>query len=177
MSILKLKQLKIFETNRLFLTPTTTADADFILALFNTPKWINFIGDRNLKSTQESAEYIINKFRPQIERLGFGNYTITRKFDDAKIGGCGLYDREGVEGFDIGLALLPQYENRGYGFECANKLKEVAFSEFNLMEISGITSEQNTDSQKLLMKLGLQFEKNIKLTDYPEEVLLYKLVF
>ena len=169
--------MKTFETERLFLTPTTTEDAALILALFNTPKWIEFIGDRNLNNQEEAEEYIKTTILPEIEKNGFGNYTITRKFDDAKIGICGLYDRDGVDGLDIGLALLPKYENRGYGFECANKLKELAFTEFNLTEISGITLERNTESHKLLGKLGLQFEKNIKLKGDTEEVLLYKLVF
>ncbi|WP_016989399.1 GNAT family N-acetyltransferase [Flavobacterium sp. ACAM 123] len=169
--------MKTFETERLFLTPTTTEDAEFILVLFNSPKWIEFIGDRNLKTSEDAAAYISNKMTPQIERLGFGNYTVTRKFDGAKIGGCGLYDRDGFEGFDIGFAFLPQYEKKGYGFESANVLKELAFSEFNLTEISGITSVKNIASQKLLIKLGLHFEKKIKLTQGTQEVLLYKLVF
>jgi RimJ/RimL family protein N-acetyltransferase len=58
-----------------------------------------------------------------------------------------------------------RYEKKGYGFESANKLKELAFEWFNLTEINGITSQKNIGSQKLLMKLGLQFQKNIKLTD------------
>jgi ribosomal-protein-alanine N-acetyltransferase len=174
---LKVNELKTFETERLFLTPTTTEDAGLILELFNSPKWIEFIGDRNLKSSKDAAAYITNKMIPQIERLGFGNYTITRKFDGAKIGCCGLYDREGLEGIDIGFAFLPEYEKKGYGFESVDALKGLAFSEFNLTEISGITSEKNIGSQKLLIKLGLQFQKNIKLTDDTEEVLLYKLAF
>jgi ribosomal-protein-alanine N-acetyltransferase len=172
-----INELKTFETERLFLTPTNKADAEFILALFSTPKWIEFIGDRNLKNVQDAEEYIANKITPQIKKHGFGNYTVTRKFDRAKIGSCGLYDREGLDGIDIGFAFLPEYEKKGYGFESSNKLKEVAFSEFNLMEIKGITSEKNIGSQKLLIKLGLQFEKNIKLTEDTEEVLLYKLAF
>jgi len=168
--------LKTFETERLYLTPTTTVDAELILELFNTPKWIEFIGDRKLKNTQDAKEYISNHMTPQLERLGFGNYTVRRKFDGAKIGCCGLYDREGVEGIDIGFAFLPQYENKGYGFESTNALKEAAFAEFNLMEISAITTQRNISSQKLLVKLGLQFEKNIKLIDDSEELLLFKLL-
>lgn len=175
MSIIKIKELKTFETDRLFLTPTTTEDAALILEVFNTPKWLEFIGDRNLKNIQDAEVYIENKIVPQIQKKGFGNYTVTRKFDDAKIGFCGLYDREGLEGIDIGFAFLPKYEKKGYGFESANILKEAAFTAFNLTEISAITSEKNTGSQKLLMKLGLQFEKKIKLTEDTEEVLLYKL--
>lgn len=167
--------MKTFETNRLFLTPTTTEDAALVLEVFNSPKWLEFIGDRKLNSIEDAEVYIETKIVPTIQKNGFGNFTVTRKFDDAKIGFCGLYDQEGVEGIDIGFAFLPKYENKGYGFESANTLKEAAFTDFNLTEISAITSERNTGSQKLLMKLGLKFEKKIKLTDDTEELLLYKL--
>lgn len=169
--------MKTFESNRLVLRPTTTEDAALIFEVFNTPKWLEFIGDRNLKNIEDAEVYIESKILPQIKEKGFGNFTVTRKFDDAKIGFCGLYDREGLEGIDIGFAFLPKYESKGYGFESASILKEAAFTDFNLKEISAITSEKNTGSQKLLMKLGLEFQNNIKLTEDTEEVRLYKLVF
>jgi ribosomal-protein-alanine N-acetyltransferase len=167
--------MKTFETERIILKPTTKEDAALILALFTSPKWIQFIGGRNVKTIKETEDYIETKMTPQIERLGYGNYTIIRKFDGQKIGACGLHDREGVEGIDIGFALLPSFEKKGYAFESVNKLKEVAFSHFQLKEISGITSKYNTESQKLLLKIGLNFQKNIKLPNNEEEVLLYKL--
>ena len=40
---------KTFETNRLLLRPTSITDAEFIYELLNTPKWIQYIGDRNIK--------------------------------------------------------------------------------------------------------------------------------
>ncbi|HAH25695.1 MAG TPA: GNAT family N-acetyltransferase, partial [Prolixibacteraceae bacterium] len=63
-------------------------------------------------------------------RLGYGNFTVTRKSDRVKIGICGLFDREGLEGIDIGFAFLPEYERKGYAFESADKLKDKAFDEF-----------------------------------------------
>jgi ribosomal-protein-alanine N-acetyltransferase len=167
--------LKTFETERLILKPTTKEDAKFILDLFNTPKWIEFIGVRNVSNIKDTEAYIENKMTPQFERLGFGNYTLIRKSDGEKIGSCGLYDREGLDGIDIGFALLPNFEKKGYAFEGVNKLKEVALSDFKLKEISGITSKKNTASQNLLMKIGLKFEKNIQLPNDTEEILLYKL--
>ena len=90
------------------------------------------------------------------------------------MGTCGLYDREGLEGIDIGFAFLPPYEKMGYGFESAQKLKEVAASKFGVTKISGITAKENIPSQKLLEKLGLQFIKLIKLPDDEEELMYYE---
>jgi ribosomal-protein-alanine N-acetyltransferase len=165
--------LKTLETERLILNPTTLADAEFIRILYNSPKWIEFIGDRKLNTVKDAENYIETKMLPQMERLGYGNYTIIRKSDGKKIGSCGLYDREGVNGIDIGFALLPDFEKKGYAFESVNYLKEIALNDFKLNQISGITSKRNKSSQDLLMKIGLKFEKNIVLPNEIEEILLY----
>ena len=86
-----------------------------------------------------------------------------------------LFDRDGVEGIDIGFAFLPEYEKKGYAFESANKLKNVAFNEFGLIEINAITAKDNISSQKLLEKLGLNLKGTIKLPKDEEELLLYKI--
>ena len=164
-----------FETERLLLKPMSKEDAPFLLELLNSPKWIKYVGDRNVHSIEEAASYIKIKMTPQLKRLGFSNYTVIRKTDHAKLGSCGLYDREGLEGVDIGFAFLPQYEKMGYAFESANKIKELAFSQFNLKQISAITTKENKDSQKLLEKLGLKYMKIINIPDDDEDLLLYEL--
>ena len=97
----------IFETERLFIRPTSLEDAPFIFELLNPPKWKKFIGDRNIHSIKDAEAYIENKMLPQLEKLGYTNNTVIRKFDRQKIGSCGLYNREGIEGVDIGFSLLP----------------------------------------------------------------------
>ena len=171
----KMKTYKHFETERLILQPTLEDDAEFIFELVNTPKWLANIGDRNVKSVEDAKAYIKDRMIAQLEKLGYGNYTIIRKLDNAKIGTCGLYDREGLEGIDIGFALLPAYENRGYGFESALKLKEVGINEFNIKLISAITTKENIASQKLIEKLGLKFIKTVKIPNDEKELLLYNL--
>ena len=168
--------MKTFETDRLILKPTTLADAEFIRRLYNSPKWIKFIGDRQLNTVKDAENYIQTKLMPQMKRLGYGTYTIIRKSDGEKVGSCGLYDREGVNGIDIGFALLPDFEKKGYAFESVNYLKEIGFSNLKLKQISGITSKKNKASQDLLIKIGLKFEKTIILPNETEEILLFTLI-
>ena len=170
-----MSQYKIFETERLILKPTSEEDAEFIFELLNTPKWIKYIGDRNIKTVENARDYIETKMFAQLIRLGYSNYTLIRKTDNCKIGTCGLYDRDGLEGIDIGFALLPEYEMKGYAFESANKLINVAFNEFGLTEIFAITVKDNISSQKLLEKLGFKLNGTTKLPDDNEELLLYKI--
>lgn len=72
-------------TERLVLKPTTVEDAAFILELLNSPKWLKFIGDRNVKSIAEAEAYIKERMLPQFERLGFTNNVVIRKADGKKL--------------------------------------------------------------------------------------------
>ena len=168
-------EYKTFETERLILKPTLDEDAEFIFELLNSPNWIKYVGNRNITSVENAREYIKFKMLPQLERLGFGNYTVVRKSDQAKIGICGLYNRDGLEGLDIGFAFLSEYEGKGYAFESANKLKQVAFDEFGITEIVAITTQDNVSSQRLLEKLGMRLIGTTKIPDDDEELLLYKI--
>lgn len=165
--------MKKIETPRLYLKPVDIEDAAFILELLNTPKWIRFIGDRNVKDLAGSIEYIRHRMLPQMEECGFGNYVLVRKEDGVKMGTCGLYKREGLDGVDIGFAMLPDFEGKGYSGEAAEKLKQLAKTEFHLESLNGITLPENTASRKLLEKLGLQLKGTIRLPNDPEELLLY----
>jgi RimJ/RimL family protein N-acetyltransferase len=167
---------KFYETQRLILKQADETDAPFVLELMNTPKWHKYIGDRNVHSVDDAIAYIAEKMTPQFDQLGFGNYTVIRKSDGLKIGSCGLYDRKGLEGVDIGFGFLPEFEKKGYALESSLKIKELAINEFGLKTISAITSKDNIPSQKLLEKLGLSYIKPITLPNSDEEIMFYQIV-
>lgn len=161
------------ETARLLLKPTTITDAVFVLELLNTPKWKQYIGDRNVNSLEEATKYIEERMLPQFKKLGFGNYTVFRKSDNLAIGSCGIYSRELLEEMDLGFAFLPQFEKLGYAFESSTAVLNLAKNRFNLQILWAITALDNAGSQTLLTKLGFKFEKEIFLGDDPEKLKLY----
>jgi len=59
---------KTCDTERLHLRPTNLEDAAFIMEMLNTPKWLQYIGDRNVKTVKAAEEYIQVKMMPQLER-------------------------------------------------------------------------------------------------------------
>ena len=168
-------EFKTFETERLILTPTKTDDAEFIFELLNSPKWLQYIGDRNVKSVEEAEKYIENRMLPPLEKNGFSNYTVRRKTDLVKIGTCGLYDREGMEHVDIGFAFLPEFENQGYAYEAASKILFEAKNSFDLKIVTAFTTKDNFSSQKLLEKLGLKNSGFIRIPNDEEELVFYKI--
>ena len=166
---------KVFHTENLTLRPTGVEDAKFIFELVNTPKWLRYVGDRKIKSVEDAKAYIELKMLPQLEKLGFANYTLVRKHDGIKVGTCGLYDREGTKGIDIGYALLPAYEKMGYASEATRKLMEVAKNEFEINELSAYTTKDHLASRKLLEKLNFNLKGSLTFPDDDEEILHYQI--
>lgn len=163
-----------FETERLLIRPTVEQDAELIFQLMNTPKFLKYVGDRGLNSIGDAKKYIQNKMLPQLHSHGYSSYSLITKTTDEKIGTCGLYNRDGVDGIDIGFGLLPQYEGVGYAFEAAFRLMKAAFEDFEIEEIKAITSKENIASQRLLKKLGLEMVGVTKLPNEDHEILLYQ---
>ncbi len=162
-----------YETERLLLRPTNAEDAELTHRLYNTQEFLQYLGDRNLNTEDDALEYLKNRAFPQIEKMGYGNYTVILKENGEKIGSCGLYHREGVAGVDIGFAFLPQYYGLGYGYEAAKALLDAGFRDFGLKEISALTVQENEASRKLIEKLGLTFRKKVFIPNDPEELFFY----
>ncbi|MCJ7934033.1 MAG: GNAT family N-acetyltransferase [Chryseobacterium sp.] len=165
---------KVYETERLIIRPISLEDSDFIFKLYNSPKFIQYIGDRGIKTPADAENYIKNRFLPQFERSGFGNYLVVTKEGNEKIGGVGIFEREGLDIVDIGYSLLEEYEGKGYAYEAAQKVKSIGMDEFGLTKISAIISKDNASSQKLIEKLGLKFKKQVTLPGEDEELNYYE---
>lgn len=165
--------MKIFETERLALRLQTTDDADFILELVNDPSWLQFIGDRGVRTVEEACEYIENGPDRMYEQFEFCLYLVERKEDKVPLGICGLVKRESLEDVDIGFAFLPKYWGKGYAYEAASATLAYGIDILGLNRIVAITSQDNEASAKLLEKVGLKFERLIQLSDDAEELRLF----
>ena len=166
--------MNLYETNRLILRPTNNEDLEFLIEILNMPKYYQYIGDRNVRTKDDAENYFNERIFPQYEKLGFGNFTVMLKADGTKIGFCGIYVRPNLETPDIGFAFFEAYEGKGYAYEAASKLKELAKNKFGIAKLAGITLEQNHSSRKLLEKLGLKFQKKFFMEGDPEELMYYE---
>ncbi|MEO8349165.1 MAG: GNAT family N-acetyltransferase [Acidobacteriota bacterium] len=165
---------RVLETERLVLRRLTGEDAAFMLGLLNEPSWLRFIGDRGVRTLEEARSYIARGPVDMYERLGFGLYATTLKENEsAPIGICGLVKRDGLEDVDVGFAFLPEFWGKGYAYEAASAVMTYAKSVVGLKRIVAITSIDNESSARLLEKIGLRFEKMVRLSEEGEEVRLF----
>jgi len=161
------------QTDRLALRPITADDAAFMLELLNEPSFIRFIGDRGVHTPDEARAYITKGPAASYQRFGFGLLLVTLTEDKTPIGICGLLKRDTLEDVDVGFALLPAYWSKGYGFEAASAVIEDGRRTLGLRRIVAITNPDNAASIRLLEKLGLTFERMIRMTEEGKELMLY----
>jgi len=168
----------VAETKRLVISEFTTNDASFYLRLVNTPNWIKYIGDRGIHTIEDAKNRIEESVLLSYVKNGFGSYKLQLKDADLKpIGSCGLYKRDYLNHADIGFAMLPEYENKGFGYESSLEILKLAENEFKQEQVLAITLPSNEPSIKLLEKLGLSFEKTVIPFDDDEELLLFAKTF
>ena len=167
-----MKPKKILETERLILREFSIDDAEFILTLLNTPGWLEYIGDKNVRTLEAAVNYLEEgPIKSYIEN-GFGLWLTSLKNNSTPIGMCGLVNRESLDDIDIGFALLPEYSKLGYGYEIAYATINYANHVLRLDKVVAITDSNNIPSIKLLNKIGLQFEKTLNLSEN-DKVLLF----
>ena len=111
--------MNIIETERLIICHLSEGDSEFILELLNSPGWLKFIGNKNVKTKTDAKNYIINGPLKSYAVNGFGLYLVKLKIINTPVGICGLIKRESLEDIDIGFALHPEYEGYGYACEAA----------------------------------------------------------
>lgn len=164
---------RVLDTQRLILRELSEGDAPFILGLLNEPGWLRFIGDRGIRTLDAAREYVLKGPVAMYRRLGFGLYAVERKSDGVVLGICGLIKRETLDDADIGFAFLERHGGEGYAFEAADAVMAYARNVLGLKRIVAITSVDNDKSIRLLEKIGLKFERLIRLAGDDEEIKLF----
>ncbi len=155
-----------FETDRLIVRPIHLEDAPFILDLVNSKGWLEFIGDRNVSNTKDAEDYI----QGILDKENFHYHVFALKHSLKPIGIVTFLHREGEEFPNIGFALLPEFEGKGYTYEASKSYLQKIESSNRYDNLIAITLPDNKKSIRLLEKLGLHYKGNFKRD---EEVLSY----
>lgn len=156
--------MQVLETSRLVLRWVTTDDAPFIFELLNEPSFLQYIGDKGVRSLEDARNYILTGPVASYQRFGFGLYLVLLKEGGTPIGMCGLLKRDNLPDVDVGYAYRPAFWSNGYAFEAASAVLVHGREVFGLRRIVAITSPDNAGSRALLEKLGLHYEGTLSLS-------------
>ena len=165
--------MNVAETERLRVRWLNAGDSAFIFELVNQPSWLQYIGDKSVKTLQDAVRYIENGPVAMYKRAGFGLYMVELREGGEPIGICGLIKRDALEDVDLGFAFLPRFWRKGYAFESATAVMSYGRKVLGLRRIVAILSPDNYRSSRLLEKLGFSYEGTVKLKPNDEALKLY----
>lgn len=166
---------QILETERLILREFQPSDFEFIIELLNSPGWLQFIGDRHIKTEEQAVSYLLNGPLKSYAYNGFGLSCVILKETQIPVGMSGLIKRPDFEQPDLGFAFLPNDIGKGYGYEIASAILKLAYKQYKLKTILAIVSKDNAASIALLNKLGFQNQTTITLAGETEELYLFNI--
>lgn len=164
-------------TERLELTWLTLDDAPLMLAIWNDPAFMRYVGDRGVRTVEEAEASMRDGALQLYSTYGYGPFRVTRIEDAADMGICGLFRRDGLEEPDVGFALLPAYCGAGFGFEASRAVLDHARDSLGLPGVLAIVSNENDASIGLLEKLGLSFDGELRLPGEDTNVRRYRIEF
>ncbi|HXD79399.1 MAG TPA: GNAT family N-acetyltransferase [Puia sp.] len=164
----------LLETPRLTLREFVSDDADFILEILNSPGWLTYIGDRNVKNAEAAKSYLEQGPIKSYREHGFGLLLACRKSDGKPVGMCGLLRRRDLPHPDLGFALLPDFMGVGYGLEMAQAVLSSCRGRAGLGTILAIVMPGNQRSIRLLEKTGFICLSPFSFPGSAESLLLYE---
>lgn len=151
--------MKAVSTARLKLRMINEFDAAFIQKLYSSEDFLRFIGDKQINSLDNAAEYIQNNILNMYLEKGVCLLLVEEKETGQPIGVCGLIKRDTLEAHDIGYGFLPEFYGKGYAFEASQAIIQQAKHKPDIDHVVAITTSDNIRSIKLLESLGFTFQR------------------
>ena len=151
-------------TSRLRLREIRPGDAEAIFATTSDEEAMRFIGRETHQTIEDTRDYM------QLQQLRYAERTVIRwgvtlrnDGHDRVIGSCSLHHfDEGYHRAEIGYELNRAYWGQGIMPEAVSAILTYGFTEMELHRIEAVIEDANTRSKSLLLKLGFQYEGNLR---------------
>ncbi|MBF4692013.1 GNAT family N-acetyltransferase [Fusibacter ferrireducens] len=98
-------------------------------------------------------------------------YAVVLKATNEYIGYCGFQYCSILDGLEILYGYDKQYWGNGYAVEAAKAILEFGLNQLNLDEVLAAVNYENVASDKVLIKIGMQYAGDI---EWPEQGMVKK---
>jgi RimJ/RimL family protein N-acetyltransferase len=150
-----------YETKRLILREWQDKDFEPFFALNQDLEVMRYFP--NIFSHQETVE-LIDRIKNKFKANGFGFYSCELKETQQFIGSIGLNTPDFKANFtpcvEIGWRVAKEFWGQGLAVEAAKKCLEIGFNEYNLKEIVSFTAKINNNSQQVMQKISMTYDKS-----------------
>ena len=159
--ISKESRYKLYFKIKLCIKKWDLTDADDLSAIGNAVDR-TFLSDRlPFPYTKEDADWWLNMIAEHEGKDGVFRAIL---LDDKIIGTISIEQKSGVyrKDAEIGYFLLTDNQSKGLMTEAVKQICEIAFSELDIIRITGLVYEPNIASQRVLKKNGFSLEGRMK---------------
>jgi len=145
-----------FETKRLQIRHLIPDDLDGLAALCADPVAMQYMGDGDILTREECAGWIETCHKKYADR-GYGTSGVFHGETGDFMGFCGVVRTPDSDFDEIIYALAQPYWGKGYATEAASAMLDYVFEISALDAIYSTIHPENTTSQKMMAKLGMDF--------------------
>jgi RimJ/RimL family protein N-acetyltransferase len=166
----------LISTPRLYLSqfdPDNVSHCTFLVELYNSPLFIASEGKTNTTTLEKAKEAIENRILGDYKRNGYGTYLISLKptpttslAESQPIGTVSLSKGDSQESYptpDIGYAILPEMNGKGYATEASIYLIRYAKEKFGVHDVFGFCKPGNKHSGRVMQKASLEYRGTTNL--------------
>ena len=155
-------EIPILETNRLLLRNFKIDDAEEIYNYLKDPDISKFFPWETPKSVNDVINLL--SFSKTKNKNNFGlDLAIVLKANKKVIGGCGFDKIDHAHKWgEIGYVISKEYWNQGIATEALKELILFGFKTMDLNRIEAVCITDNKASEKVMIKLGMKFDSNLR---------------
>jgi [ribosomal protein S5]-alanine N-acetyltransferase len=150
----------LISTERLIVRALAAGDVNGIYELDADAEVHTYLGNNPIKTIKEAKD-VIAFIQKQYVENGIGRWAIIEKNTNEFVGWTGLkLVKESINNhtsyYDLGYRLQKKYWGKGYATESAVAILQHAFTSMKLTEIFAMVDAENTRSNNVLKKVGMQ---------------------
>ncbi|MEH2413519.1 GNAT family N-acetyltransferase [Nostoc sp.] len=166
--------IQTFTTHRLLAERLQFKHLHELYRMHQDPQVMASLG--GVRSDEETRFFILNNLN-HWQHYGFGLWVFRDKVNHQFVGRAGLRntDVEGNEEVELAYALIGKFWAKGLATEMGQEILKIGSELLKLPEIVCFTLTTNKASQRVMEKLGFQYEREIIYADLPH--LFYRLTF
>jgi ribosomal-protein-alanine N-acetyltransferase len=155
-----------FATARLRAERLTAEHYDAIRAMDSDAEYMALLG--GTRDMAETLAYMARNLQHWADH-GFGLWILRDAADGRVAGRCVLrhLDVEGTDEVELGYGFHKEYWGRGLATEVAKTLLQLGLNELRLPSLVAITRPANLGSQRVLIKTGLIYEREVSYDGVP----------
>lgn len=164
----------IAKTTRCLIREITEADVDALYEIYLENAKAFQYTEGLFEDPADERAYTRDYIDHQYRFMEYGIWIVEDLATGKVIGRAGLSNREGYEDAELGYAFAIGYRHKGYATEVCYEILRYARDALGMERLNAFTIRENTDSIRLLKRLGFQFVKPAPLGDVMHD--LYRII-